>query len=60
MRQLVAYGGKVFDLRRRLAGVVDTRRAPRTAAGLVAAAVFYTGLVCSRSFESSILAWAEL
>ena len=52
MRQLVAYGRKVFGLRRRLAGVVDTRRAPRTAAGLVAAVVFYTGLLRIRSFNA--------
>jgi hypothetical protein len=52
LRQLVAYGGKVFDLRRRLAGVVDSRRAPRTSAALVAAAVFYTGLLRIRSFNA--------
>jgi hypothetical protein len=49
LRQIVAYGRKVFDLRGRLERVVDTRRAPRTAAGLVAAAVFYTGLLRIRS-----------
>lgn len=48
----MAYGRKVFQLGRRLAGVVDTRRAPRTAAGLVAAAVFYTGLLRIRSFNA--------
>jgi hypothetical protein len=52
LRQLVAYGRKVFDLRRRLAGVVDTRRAPQTSAALVAAAVFYTGLLRIRSFNA--------
>jgi hypothetical protein len=48
----MAYGRKVFDLRRRLAGVVDTRRAPQTSAALVAAAVFYTGLLRIRSFNA--------
>ena len=52
MRQIVAYGRKVFDLRGRLERVVDSRRAPRTAAGLVAAAVFYTGLLRIRSFNA--------
>jgi hypothetical protein len=52
LRQIVAYGRKVFDLRGRLERVVDTRRAPRTAAGLVAAAVFYTGLLRIRSFNA--------
>ena len=48
----MAYGRKVFDLRGRLERVVDSRRAPRTAAGLVAAAVFYTGLLRIRSFNA--------
>jgi hypothetical protein len=52
LRQLVAYGRKVFDLRRRLAAVMDTRRAPQTSAALVAAAVFYTGLLRIRSFNA--------
>jgi Transposase DDE domain len=42
----------VFELGRRLERVVDTRRAPRTAAGLVAAAVLYTGLLRIRSFNA--------
>lgn len=52
LRRLVAYGRKVFDLGRRLGGVVDSRRAPQTPAGLVAAAVFYTGLLRIRSFNA--------
>jgi hypothetical protein len=52
LRQVVAYGRKVFDLGRRLGGVVDTRRAPQTSAALVAAAVFYTGLLRIRSFNA--------
>jgi hypothetical protein len=48
----VAYGRKVFGLGDWLARVVDTRRAPRTAAGLVAAAVFHTGLLRIRSFNA--------
>jgi hypothetical protein len=52
LRQLVAYGRKVFGLRRRLAGVVDTRRAPQTSAALLAATAFYTGLLRIRSFNA--------
>jgi hypothetical protein len=52
LRQLVAYGGKVYALRSWLERVVDTRRAPRTSAALVAAAVFYTGLLRIRSFNA--------
>ena len=48
----MAYGRKVYGLGERLRGVVDTRRAPRTSAGLVAAAVFYTGLLRIRSFNA--------
>jgi hypothetical protein len=52
LRQLVAYGRKVFDLGRWLGRVEDSRRAPRTSAALVAAAVFYTGLLRIRSFNA--------
>src|SRR5512143_4280401 len=52
LRRLVAYGRKVFDLGSWLGRVVDTRRAPRTAAGVVAAVVFYTGLLRIRSFNA--------
>jgi len=48
----VAYGRKVFDLGSRLGRVVDSRRAPRTSAGLVAATVFYAGLLRIRSFNA--------
>jgi hypothetical protein len=48
----VAYGRKVFELGRQLEQVVDSRRAPRTSAALVAAAVFYTGLLRIRSFNA--------
>jgi hypothetical protein len=49
---MVAYGRKVFDLGSRLGQVVDSRRAPRTSAELVAAAVFYAGLLRIRSFNA--------
>jgi hypothetical protein len=49
---MVAYGCKVFGLGSGLGRVGDTRRAPRTSAALVAAAVFYTGLLRIRSFNA--------
>jgi hypothetical protein len=52
LRQLVAYGRKVFDLGSWLGRMEDSRRAPRTSAALVAAAVFYTGLLRIRSFNA--------
>jgi hypothetical protein len=52
LRQLVAYGRKVFDLASWLGRVGDTRRAPRTSPRLIAAAVFYTGLLRIRSFNA--------
>jgi hypothetical protein len=52
LHRLVSYGCKVFALESWLGRVVDTRRAPRTAARLVAAAVFYTGLLRIRSFNA--------
>jgi hypothetical protein len=52
LRRLVAYGRKVFDLGSGLGRVTDSRRAPRTAAGLMAAVVFYTGLLRIRSFNA--------
>jgi hypothetical protein len=42
----------VFELGSWLGRVVDTRRGPRTAAGLVAAVVLYTGLLRIRSFNA--------
>ncbi len=52
LRRMVAYGRKVFHLGIRLERVVDSRRAPRTSASLVAAATFYTGLLRIRSFNA--------
>lgn len=49
---MVAYGRKVYGLGERLRGVVDSRRAPETSAELVAATVFYTGLLRIRSFNA--------
>lgn len=48
----MAYGRKVFALGNWLERVGDTRRTPRTSAALVAAAVFYTGLLRIRSFNA--------
>ena len=48
----MAYGRKVFGLGVWLGRVTDSRRAPRTSAGLVAATVFYTGLLRIRSFNA--------
>jgi hypothetical protein len=52
LRQIVAYGRKVLDLGFWLGRVEDTRRKPLTPARLVAAAVFYTGLLRIRSFNA--------
>mgnify|MGYP003505010102 CR=1 FL=1 len=52
LRRLLSYGRKVFGLGSGLGRVVDVRRAPRTSAGHVAAAVFYTGLLRIRSFNA--------
>jgi hypothetical protein len=52
LRQIVAYGRKVFDLGFRLERVEDTRRKPFTPARLIAAVVFYTGLLRIRSFNA--------
>jgi hypothetical protein len=49
---MVAYGRKAFGLGIWVGRVTDTRRAPRTSAGLVAAVVFYTGLLRIRSFNA--------
>jgi len=48
----VAYGRKVFDLGSWLGRVEDSRRAPRTSPRLIAATVFYTGLLRIRSFNA--------
>jgi hypothetical protein len=52
LRQIVAYGRKVFDLRQHLDRVEDSRRKPMTEASSVAAAVFFTGLLRIRSFNA--------
>jgi hypothetical protein len=52
LRQIVAYGRKVFDLGVRLGRVEDARRKPLTPPRLIAAAVFFTGLLRIRSFNA--------
>lgn len=52
LRQIVAYGRKVLDLGSWLGRVEDTRRKPLTPARLIAATVFYTGLLRIRSFNA--------
>jgi hypothetical protein len=49
---MVAYGRKVFDLRRHLDRVEDSRRKPRTDASSIATAVFFTGLLRIPSFNA--------
>jgi hypothetical protein len=52
LRQIVAYGRKVYGLGERLGRVVDQRRKPVVSGESVAAAVFYTGLLRIRSFNA--------
>jgi hypothetical protein len=52
LRQIVAYSRKVFDLGAWLGRVEDARRKPLTAPRLIAAAVFFTGLLRIRSFNA--------
>lgn len=52
LRQIVAYGRKVLDLGSWLGRVEDTRRKPLTPARVIAATVFYTGLLRIRSFNA--------
>jgi hypothetical protein len=52
LRRLLSYGRKAFDLGGWLGRVTDSRRAPRTPARLIAATVFYTGLLRIRSFNA--------
>jgi hypothetical protein len=52
LRQIVAYGRKVLDLGSWLGRVEDTRRKPLTPTRLIAATVFYTGLLRIRSFNA--------
>lgn len=52
LRQIVAYGRDVYDLRERIRGVRDGRRDPSIAPTLVASAVLFTGLLRIRSFNA--------
>lgn len=52
LRQIVAYARKAYGLDWLVGRVVDSRRKPLTGAGLVGAAVFYTGLLRIRSFNA--------
>jgi hypothetical protein len=52
LRALVAYGRKVFDLREGFESVRDKRREPKVVPALVAAAVFFCGLLRTRSFNA--------
>ncbi|MEK7248699.1 MAG: hypothetical protein AAB092_09540, partial [Chloroflexota bacterium] len=48
----MGYGRDVFDLRERLAAVRDSRQDPVTSAGLVAASIFFCGLLRVRSLNA--------
>lgn len=52
LRDLVAYGRKVFGLRQALEAVKDERQEPKVCTYLVAAAVFFCGLLRIRSFNA--------
>lgn len=52
LRQIVAYGRKVYGLGERLSRVMDRRRKPVVPGAAVAAAVFYTGLLRIRSLNA--------
>jgi hypothetical protein len=52
LRRLVAYGRDVYDLREGLAKVTDARKEPITEAPLIAAAIFFCGLLRIRSFNA--------
>lgn len=52
LRALVAYGRKVFDLREGFESVRDKRREPKVVPAFVAAAVFFCGLLRTRSFNA--------
>ncbi|MGH9365176.1 MAG: hypothetical protein ACRD1B_07945 [Thermoanaerobaculia bacterium] len=52
LRQIVAYGRDVYDLREQLRRVRDERKAPKTAASEVVAALFFTGLLRIRSLNA--------
>lgn len=48
----MAYGQKVYGLPVMLGAITDTRRAPLTSARLIAASLFYAGLLRIRSFNA--------
>ena len=52
LRALVAYGRKVFGLRQGLEAVQDKRQDPQISTYLVAAAIFFCGLLRIRSFNA--------
>ena len=52
LRQIVAYARKVYALGPLLGEITDGRRTPRTRSELVAASVFFTGLLRIRSFNA--------
>lgn len=52
LRAFVAYGRKVFDLRKGFESVHDHRRDPKVTPAFVAAAVFFCGLLRTRSFNA--------
>jgi hypothetical protein len=52
LRDLVAYARKVFDLRRGLEAIEDDRQDPKISTALIAASVFFCGLLRFRSFNA--------
>lgn len=52
LRAFVSYGRKVFDLREGLGAVRDSRRQPKVDPSVVAATVFFGGLLRIRSFNA--------
>lgn len=52
LRQIVAYGKEVYGLGRLLGGVVDERRKPTVTTKDVSSAVFFAGLLRTRSFNA--------
>jgi hypothetical protein len=52
LRDLIAYGRKTFDLREGLEAIRDSRQSSTISTYIVAAAVFFTGLLRIRSFNA--------
>ena len=52
LRQIVAYGRGVYDLRERLGRVRDERQRPKTASSEIAATLFFAGLLRIRSLNA--------